>query len=62
MIAEKQNAHSDWIRSVQFSPNGAMIVSGSDDGTIKVWGAPLPPIASPNFPITDQSCTEHHSR
>ena len=35
--SEKQNAHS--VRSVQFSPNGALIVSGSFDKTIKVWDA-----------------------
>ena len=35
MIAEKQNAHSEFITSVQFSPNGALIVSGSFDKTIK---------------------------
>ncbi len=36
------NEHSDAIQSVAFSPDGTMIVSGSDDGTIKVWysGAP----------------------
>ena len=37
MIAEKQNAHSRCVTSVQFSPNGALIVSGSWDQTIKVW-------------------------
>ena len=34
---EKSNAHSDWIRSVGFSPDGKAIVSGGDDKTIKVW-------------------------
>ena len=40
--AEKTNAHSDYIRSVAFSPDGTKIVSGSHDKTIKVWdfGAP----------------------
>ena len=38
MIAENQNVHSKQISSVQFSPNGALIVSGSWDQTIKVWG------------------------
>ena len=37
--AEKPSAHSDWIRSVAFSPDGKTIVSGSDDKTIKVWEA-----------------------
>ena len=41
---EKQSAHSDFVRSVAFSPDGKTIVSGSDDQTIKVWdaGASLP--------------------
>ena len=37
--AEKQSAHSDWVRSVAFSPDGKTIVSGSQDKTIKVWDA-----------------------
>ena len=39
MKSEKQSAHSDYIRSVAFSPDGKTIVSGSEDGTIKVWDA-----------------------
>jgi len=42
-VAEKTNAHSNYIRSVAFSPDGTKIVSGSNDRTIKVWdssGAP----------------------
>ena len=31
---EKANAHSDYINSVAFSPDGTKIVSGSDDKTI----------------------------
>jgi hypothetical protein len=36
---EKQSAHSGWVMSVAFSPDGATIVSGSADKTIKVWDA-----------------------
>ena len=34
---EKTNAHSSFVTSVQFSPDGSNIVSGSYDRTIKVW-------------------------
>ena len=36
---EKQDAHSNLVRSVAFSPDGTIIVSGSNDTTIKVWDA-----------------------
>ena len=37
--AEKQDAHSNWVMSVAFSPDGKTIVSGSRDQTLKVWDA-----------------------
>ena len=37
--AEKESAHSDWVMSVAFNHDGTKIVSGSNDQTIKVWGA-----------------------
>jgi WD40 repeat protein len=37
MLSEKTNAHSGWVQSVAFSPDGTKIVSGSADWTIKVW-------------------------
>jgi WD40 repeat protein len=42
LLSEKTNAHSDFIRSVAFSPDGIKIVSGSDDKTIKVWDSGAP--------------------
>ena len=47
--AEKQDAHSDWVQSVAFSPDGKTIVSGSDDQTLKVWdaGASAPTPSNP---------------
>ena len=29
--------HTDWVRSVGWSPDGTRLVSGSNDGTIRVW-------------------------
>ena len=51
--SSKENAHSHWVMSVAFSPDGKTIVSGSRDQTIKVWDAGEPfhllpcPISSP---------------
>ena len=47
--AEKQRAHSGWVRSVVFSPDGKTIVSGSGDKTLKVWdaGASAPTPSNP---------------
>ena len=29
--------HSDWVRSVAFSPDGKRVASGSDDRLVKIW-------------------------
>ena len=50
LLSEKTNAHSHYVRSVAFSPDGTKIVSGSLDGTIKVWDLGSPrALKSPLF-------------
>ena len=47
-VAEKASAHSGSVLSVAFSPDGTKIVSGSEDGTFKVWDSGVPePSKSP---------------
>jgi WD40 repeat protein len=29
--------HTSWVRCIAFSPDGALLASGSDDGTVKLW-------------------------
>jgi WD40 repeat protein len=31
------SGHTDWVRSVTFSSDGTLLVSGSDDETLKLW-------------------------
>ena len=54
LLSEKTNAHSSYVMSVAFSPDGTKIVSGSHDQTIKVWdfGAPEP-LSRPSLTKTD---------
>ena len=37
LLSEKVNAHSSWVMSVAFSPDGTKIMSACNGGTIKVW-------------------------
>ena len=38
-VVEKQNAHVDFARTIDFTRDGARIVSGSNDKSVKIWGA-----------------------
>jgi WD40 repeat protein len=31
------SGHTDWVRSLTFSPDGTSLVSGSDDNTLRLW-------------------------
>ncbi|CAG4933037.1 unnamed protein product [Parnassius apollo] len=33
----KFTGHTDLVRSIDFDPSGQYVVSGSDDGTVKIW-------------------------
>jgi WD40 repeat protein len=36
-VAGPFTGHTNWVRSVAFSPDGQHIVSGSEDQTVRVW-------------------------
>ena len=38
-LREERVRDSNWVNSVAFSPNGSILASGSNDGTIRLWQA-----------------------
>lgn len=43
IIFQNEGAHDGRVNDVAFSPGGAMIVSGGNDGAVKLWSLPDPP-------------------
>ncbi|MFM7172006.1 MAG: WD40 repeat domain-containing protein, partial [Caldilinea sp.] len=39
VIPSPQRRHQGGVSSVDFSPNGQTIVSGGEDGTVRIWNA-----------------------
>jgi hypothetical protein len=57
LLSEKMNAHSNYITSVVFSPDGTKIVSGSGDKTIKVWELRDQPVGERTFVASKEDLT-----
>jgi hypothetical protein len=43
--------HTDWIRSVGFSPDGKWVVSGSDDKMIRIWDSETGEVVAGPFEV-----------
>jgi len=36
-LVSSLSGHTDWVRSVSFSPDGKLLASGAADSTVKLW-------------------------
>jgi WD40 repeat protein len=43
IILHQPNAHEGRVNDVAFAPGGTLIVSGGDDGALKLWSVISPP-------------------
>ncbi|MGH1396521.1 MAG: WD40 repeat domain-containing protein, partial [Trichormus sp.] len=46
-LAEPFRGHEDWVLSVAMSQDGQTIVSGGEDGTVRLWNLQGLPLAEP---------------
>ena len=60
------SGHTGMVRSLQFSPNGMQIATGSDDATIRIWetatGRILRTIGEPHGPVSSIAYSPDGSR
>ncbi|UTW63436.1 hypothetical protein KFE98_04565 [bacterium SCSIO 12741] len=55
-VLHSVKGHLDWVTAVRYDPNGQFIVSGGNDGMVKVWdtlGAPLAQLPGHVDEVTD---------
>lgn len=40
LMVAQMSSHTEWGRTIGFSPDQTMIITSSDDGTLRIWGLP----------------------